>query len=39
VVCGALLRDGQKDFLALVIILLANNYSCDTEEGATHEKI
>jgi len=33
------LPDGQKDFSALVIILLANNYSYDMEEGATHEKI
>jgi len=36
---SALLRDEQKDFSALVIILLANSYSYDMEEGATHEKI
>jgi hypothetical protein len=36
---SALLRDGQKDFAALVIILSANSYSYDTEEGATHEEI
>jgi hypothetical protein len=35
----ALLRDGQNNFSALVIILFVNNYSYDTEEGATHEKI
>jgi len=35
----ALLRDGQNNFSALVIILLANNHSYDMEEGATHEKI
>jgi hypothetical protein len=35
----ALLRDGQKNFSALVIILLANSYSYDMEESATHEKI
>jgi hypothetical protein len=35
----ALLRDGQNNFSALVIILSANNYSYDMEEGATHEKI
>jgi len=29
----------QKNFSALVIILFANNYSYDMEEGATHEKI
>jgi hypothetical protein len=31
--------DGQNNFSALVIILLANNHSYDMEEGATHEKI
>jgi hypothetical protein len=35
----ALLRDGQNNFSALVIILFANNYSYDMEEDATHEKI
>jgi len=35
----ALLRDGQNNFSALVIILFANNYSYDMEEGATHERI
>jgi hypothetical protein len=35
----AWLWDGQNNFLALVIILFANNYSYDMEEGATHEKI
>jgi hypothetical protein len=35
----ALLRDGQNNFSALVIILFANNYSYDMEEGATHEEI
>jgi hypothetical protein len=34
-----LLRDGQNNFSALVIILFADNYSYDMEEGATHEKI
>jgi hypothetical protein len=29
----------QNNFSALVIILFANNYSYDMEEGATHEKI
>jgi hypothetical protein len=29
----------QNNFSALVIILLANNYSYDMEEGARHEKI
>jgi hypothetical protein len=32
------LPGGQKNCSALVIILLANNYSQDMEEGATHEK-
>jgi len=36
---AALLREGQNNFSALVIILFANNYSYDMEEGATHEKI
>jgi hypothetical protein len=35
----ALLRDGQNNFSALVIILFANNCSYDMEEGATYEKI
>ena len=35
----ALLRDGQNNFSALVIILFADNYSYDMEGGATHEKI
>jgi hypothetical protein len=35
----ALLRDGQNNFSALVIILFANDDSYDMEEGATHEKI
>jgi len=35
----ALLRDRQNNFAALVIILFANNYSYDMEEGAIHEKI
>jgi hypothetical protein len=35
----ALLRDGQNNFSALVIILFANNYGHDIEEGAAHEKI
>jgi hypothetical protein len=34
----AWLRSGQNNFSALVIILFANNYSYDIEEGATHEK-
>jgi hypothetical protein len=29
----------QNNFSALVIILSANNYTYDMEEGATHEKI
>jgi hypothetical protein len=33
------LRDGQKDFCVLVIILFASSYSDDTEEGSTHEEI
>jgi hypothetical protein len=33
-----LLRDGQKDFYAPAIILLANSYSHDTEEGAAYEE-
>jgi hypothetical protein len=35
----ALLRDGQNNFSALVIILLANNHNYDVEEGATYERI
>lgn len=35
----ALLRDRQKDFPALVIILFANSYSYNTEEDAAHEEI
>jgi len=35
----ALLRAGQNNFSALAIILSANSYSYDMEEGATHEKI
>ncbi|MFZ2148024.1 MAG: hypothetical protein WAV28_12450 [Sedimentisphaerales bacterium] len=35
----ALLRDGQKNFSVLVIILFANSYSYDIEEDAAHEKI
>jgi hypothetical protein len=35
----ALLRDGQNNFSALVIILFASSYSYDMEEGARHEKI
>ena len=35
----ALLRDGQNNFSALVIILFANSYSYDMEESAIHEKI
>ncbi len=33
------LRDGQKDFSALVIILLASNYSYNMEESVINEKI
>jgi len=35
----ALLRDGQNNFSALVIILFGKNYSHDMEEGGTYEKI
>lgn len=35
----ALLGDWQNNFSALVIILFANNYGYDIEEGARHEKI
>jgi hypothetical protein len=35
----ALLQDGQNNLSALVIILFANNYSYDREEGVTYEKI
>ncbi len=34
-----LLRDGQNDLSALVIIPLADNYSHDIEEGAKYEEI
>jgi hypothetical protein len=33
------LPDGQNDLSALVIILLANNYSHAIEEEGTYEKI
>jgi hypothetical protein len=35
----AWLWDGRNNFLALVIILSANNNNHDREEGATHEEI
>ena len=35
----SLAADGQNNFSALVIILFADEYSYDMEEGAAHEKI
>jgi hypothetical protein len=35
----ALLRGGQNNFSALVIIPFVNSYSYDMEEGAAYEKI